>query len=100
MTILFQAYQPFYLANNKDGYDLAFSPEAVHNELGMPLSTCRNQIDLLVRKGYLVPKREGSSVYDFYEKPRKIKTVETASAEITENEKAADAAAPKKEFVF
>ena len=59
-----------YLASNKDGYNLALSPQAVNNEIGMPLSTCRDQINNLISKGYLVQHSEGSNVYDFYEEPR------------------------------
>ena len=29
-----------YLAGNKDGFDLAFSPKAIRNEMGLPESTC------------------------------------------------------------
>lgn len=72
-----------YIANNKDGFDLAFSPKAVELELGMAQSTCRDQFKKLVEKGYLIQKSEGSSIYDFYEVPRsandteETKTIET-----------------------
>ena len=56
-----------YFASNTDNYNLAFSPQAVNNDIGMPISTCRDQIKLLIEKGYLVPHSEGSNVYDFYE---------------------------------
>lgn len=59
-----------YLASNKDGFDLALSPQAVFAELGMPQSTCRDQIKNLINKGYLIQHSEGSNIYDFYEKPR------------------------------
>jgi len=58
-----------YLAANKDGFDLAFSPEAIHENMGMPVSTVRDQTKKLIDKGYLVPKHENSNVYDFFEKP-------------------------------
>ena len=67
-----------YLAGNKDGFDLAFSPKAVHNEMGLPESTCRDQFKVLERKGYLVPKHENSNIYDFFEIPKDKKTAETA----------------------
>ena len=67
-----------YLAGNKDGFDLAFSPKAIHKEMGMPESTCRDQFKVLVNKGYLVPRHEGSNVYDFYEIPREKHKEETA----------------------
>jgi hypothetical protein len=60
-----------YLAANKEGYNLEFSPKAIHTEMGIPESTCRDQFKVLVQKGYLVPKHEGSNIYDFYERPQK-----------------------------
>jgi DNA-binding IclR family transcriptional regulator len=50
---------------------LEYSPKAIHAEMGMPESTCRDQFKVLVEKGYLVPKHEGSNIFDFYEKPNK-----------------------------
>ena len=67
-----------YLAGNKDGFDLAFSPKAIHAEMGMPESTCRDQFKVLVNKGYLVPKHEDSNIYDFFEIPKDKKTAGTA----------------------
>ncbi|MBR5480818.1 MAG: hypothetical protein IKU85_03860 [Bacteroidaceae bacterium] len=67
-----------YLAGNKDGFDLAFSPKAIHNEMGLPESTCRDQFKVLVNKGYLVRRSETSNRYDFYEIPKEKKTAETA----------------------
>lgn len=61
------------LAGNKDGFDLAFSPKAIAERSGMPESTCRDLVGILVKKGYLVQKHEGSSVYDFYERPEYAK---------------------------
>ena len=66
------------LAGNKDGFDLAFSPKAIHNEMGLPESTCRDQFKVLVNKGYLVRRSETSNRYDFYEIPKEKKTAETA----------------------
>ena len=60
-----------FLAGNKDGFNLEYSPKAIHAEMGMPESTCRDQFKMLVEKGYLVPKHEGSNIFDFYEKPKK-----------------------------
>lgn len=67
-----------YLAGNKDGFDLAFSPKAIHDEMGLPESTCRDQFKVLVNKGYLVRKNENSNIYDFYEIPRGKKKAEPA----------------------
>ena len=64
-----------YLAGNKDGFDLA---KAIHNEMGLPESTCRDQFKVLVNKGYLVRRSETSNRYDFYEIPKEKKTAETA----------------------
>ena len=60
-----------YLVGNADGYNLDFSPQAVNNAIGMPLSTARDQRRLLIEKGYLVPHAEGSNRYDFYETPHR-----------------------------
>ena len=60
-----------FLAGNKDGFNLEYSPKAIHAEMGLPESTCRDQFKVLVDKGFLVPKHEGSNIYDFYEKPKK-----------------------------
>ena len=59
-----------YLAGNKDGFDLALSPKAIHAEMGLPESTCRDQFKVLVQKGYLVPKQKDSNIFDFYERPK------------------------------
>jgi hypothetical protein len=67
-----------YLAGNMNGFRLALSPKAIHEEMGMPISTVKDQINVLIRKGYLVPKSEGSNVFDFYETPGGEKQAETA----------------------
>lgn len=59
-----------YLVANQEGYKIAYSPQAICNEMGMPLSTCRDQFKTLVQMGYLVPRHEGSNIYDFYEVPK------------------------------
>ena len=33
-----------FLAGNKDGYNMEYSPKAIHAEMGMPESTCRDQL--------------------------------------------------------
>ena len=68
-----------YLAGNKDGFDLAFSPKAIHSEMGLPESTCRDQFKVLESKGYLVRKNENSNIYDFYEIPKGKKKADTGS---------------------
>lgn len=57
-----------YLAANKNGYNLAFSPAAILKEIGMPTSTTSDQFKILVDKGYLVLNH--NNTYDFYEYPR------------------------------
>jgi hypothetical protein len=47
--------------------------------MGMPVSTCKDQIKVLKQKGYLVPRSENSNIYDFYETPRAKKNAETAT---------------------
>lgn len=61
-----------YLASNADNYTLALSPAAVREAIGMPRSTYADQFQLLLDRGYLVPK--SGNTYDFYEipKPRNV----------------------------
>ena len=68
-----------YLAGNMNGFNLAFSPKAIHNEMGLPESTCRDQFNVLAKKGYLVPKHEKSNIYDFYEIPKEKEKAKTAT---------------------
>ena len=71
------------LAGNKDGFDLAFSPKAIAERAGMPESTCRDLVQILIEKGYLVQKHEDSNVYDFYERPEYAKQKCTPTVIIT-----------------
>ena len=57
-----------YLASNADGYNLALSPAAVRQTIGMARSTYHDQFVRLVDKGYLVPN--SGNGYDFYELPQ------------------------------
>ena len=57
-----------YLASNADGYNLALSPAAVRQAIGMARSTYHDQFVRLVDKGYLVPN--SGNGYDFYELPQ------------------------------
>ena len=63
-----------YFASNKDGYTFALSPKAIQADLGMPQSTCQDQIKKLIEMGYLVPRKENSNIYDFHEYPEQQKT--------------------------
>ena len=66
-----------YLAANMHGYHFALSPKAISEEMGMPVSTVKDQINVLIKKGYLVRRAEGSNIYDFYEAPREEENAET-----------------------
>lgn len=57
-----------YLASNADGYELALSPAAITDAIGMPRSTYHDQFKILVDKGYLI--ETSSNHYSFYEKPK------------------------------
>lgn len=59
-----------YLAGNADGFNLALSPLAIRKEMNYPESTCRKQTHTLIDKKYLVPKKEGSNIYDFFERAK------------------------------
>ena len=57
-----------YLAANADGYNLALSPAAIRQAIGMPRSTYQDQFIKLIDRGYLV---QGSgNIYSFYETPQ------------------------------
>ena len=57
-----------YLASNADGYNLALSPAAVRQAIGMARSTYHDQFHKLVDKGYLVPSC--GNTFEFYEVPK------------------------------
>lgn len=60
-----------YFAANADNFNLALSPVAVNEAIGMPRSTYHDQVRKLVNKGYLVPSH--GNTYDFYEVPQQKK---------------------------
>lgn len=60
-----------YFAANANNFQLALSPNAVRQAVGMPASTFRDQFLRLIDKGYLV-QRERSNIYDFYETPQRV----------------------------
>ena len=68
-----------YLAGNKDGYAFELSQEAALIEAGIKKTTFHKYINEMVEKGYLVPRRDGSNIYDFYERPQKTKVKEARS---------------------
>ncbi len=57
-----------YLASNAHGFELALSPAAIKDAIGMPRSTFHDQFHKLQEKGYIIPHR--GNTYDFYEVPQ------------------------------
>ena len=55
-----------WLVGNQNGFKFGFSPQAILNQCGIPLSTTRGAVKRLEAEGYLV-KREESATRDFYE---------------------------------
>ena len=58
-----------YLAGNADGFDLALSQKAAE-EAGIKKTSFNKYVNVLIEKGYLVQRSEGSNIYDFYERPK------------------------------
>jgi len=59
-----------YLASNANGYRFALSPTAVENETGIKKDAYLSAVNVLIAKGYLVSKCEGSNCFIFYEEPQ------------------------------
>lgn len=57
-----------YLAANRDNFQLALSPAAIRQEIGMARSTYQDQFHVLIDKGYIV--ETSGNHYAFYEKPQ------------------------------
>lgn len=57
-----------YLASNANNYELALSPTAIRQAIGMARSTYHDQFNILVDKGYLV--QTGGNTFQFYEVPQ------------------------------
>ena len=55
-----------WLVGNQNGFKFGFSPQAILNQCGIPLSTTRAALKRLEAEGFLV-KREESTTRDFYE---------------------------------
>ncbi len=55
-----------WLVGNQDKYKFEFSPQAILNNLGMPLTTTHDAVKRLKNAGFLI-KRENSATHDFYE---------------------------------
>lgn len=62
-----------YLASNKDGYNLNFSPKHFATTCGMSEASARTAAKQLIEKGYLV--QDANNHYQFYEVPQKVKQI-------------------------
>ena len=62
-----------YLAGNRDGFTLELSQEAAEREAGIKKTSFHKYVNLMIEKGYLVQRGEGSNIYDFYERPQEQK---------------------------
>ncbi len=82
-----------YLASNADHFQLALSPTAIRNTIGMPPQTYRDQFEKLVMKGYLV--QTGGNVYEFYERPQMVQQQnKEVTSDVFENTKTDDVFTP------
>ena len=68
-----------YIAGNRDGFDFALSQEAAEQDAGITKTTFHKYVKVLIEKGYLVPRKEKSNIYDFYEVPRRKEDKEAVS---------------------
>lgn len=68
-----------YIAGNKDGFDLALSQEAAERDAGIKKTSFHKYVNIMIDKGYLVPRKEGSNIYDFYEVPKRKEDKEAVS---------------------
>ena len=68
-----------YIAGNRDGFDFALSQEAAERDAGITKTTFHKYVKVLIEKGYLVPRKENSNIYDFYEVPKRKEDKEAAS---------------------
>ena len=68
-----------YIAGNRDGFDFALSQEAAEQEAGIKKTSYHKYVKVLIEKGYLVPRKENSNIYDFYEVPKRKEDKEAVS---------------------
>ena len=68
-----------YIAGNRDGFDFALSQEAAERDAGITKTTFHKYVQVLIEKGYLVPRKENSNIYDFYEVPKRKEDKEAGS---------------------
>ena len=69
-----------YLAGNRDGFTLELSQEAAEREAGIKKTSFHKYVNLMIEKGYLVQRGDGSNLYDFYERPHEQKKKAAAPA--------------------
>lgn len=58
-----------YFAAQQNGYTFAFSPTTVANETGLKKQSIQKGVQTLIQEKYLVLRKDGSNIYDFYELP-------------------------------
>lgn len=58
-----------YLNKNQEGYNLELSPKACES-WGIKKTSYYRAVEELIEKGFLVPLRENSNIYFFYELPQ------------------------------
>ena len=68
-----------YIAGNRDGFDFALSQEAAERDAGITKTTFHKYVKVLIEKGYLVPRKENSNIFDFYEVPKRKEDKEAVS---------------------
>ena len=54
-----------YLAMNRDGYELAFSPQYFADKFNTSLNSARDAVQILIKEGFLIMRKSNS--YDFNE---------------------------------
>lgn len=86
-TASFMLYVHFAL--HKDTYCFAFSPAALHKELGISKDRCRTAFAKLIDAGFLVQKAPQSNQYIFYELPQQYENI---PFDVTNYEERADIA--------
>ena len=68
-----------YIAGNREGFDFALSQEAAEREAGIKKTSYHKYVNLMIEKGYLVPRKENSNIFDFYEVPKRKEDKEAVS---------------------
>ena len=66
--------------SGEDGFTLELSQEAAEREAGIKKTSFHKYVNLMIEKGYLVQRGDGSNLYDFYERPQEQKKKAAAPA--------------------